>query len=318
MRLAWVLLLLAAAACGPALAHSLKNGEEEAAVQQDPAAPDEPAAAEPGVPPATAEVPPLSAAADAAASRSPFASPYPPAEWASQDLARRGFVRNPNTKLVAIDPGHGGSEVGSGYNGLAEKTVNLSIAWKLRTLLEADGIQVVMTREDNGRAYTVPDDPGASRAQYRADLQARVDIANASGADVFVAVHNNGSGNRAEAGTEVWYAPDRPFGDENWRLANAVLEGLLGELRAAGYDSPSRGLKDGSHFRVFGDRVLPLFVLGNPRPAPNATRATQMPGVLGESLFLSNAHEGWLLTHDHNHDAIARGYRAGILQYLGR
>lgn len=310
MKIAWILLLLlGAAACGPALAAPLQDGEEEIAVQQDPAVSEDPA------PPATAEVPP-----PPATERSQSSQPgplYPPNDWASQELARRGFVRDRSLKLVAIDPGHGGSEVGSGYNGLAEKTVNLSIAWKLRALLEAAGIQVVMTREDNGRAYTVPDDPATSRAQYRADLQARVDLANASGADIFVAVHNNGSANRAVAGTEVWYAPDRPFEDENWRLANAVMEGLLGELQAAGYDSLNRGLKDGSHFRVFGDRVLPLFVLGNPRPAPNATRATQMPGVLGESLFLSNAHEGWLLTHDHIHDAIARGYQAGILRYFG-
>ena len=90
----------------------------------------------------------------------------------------------------------------------------------------------------------------------------------------------------------------------------------MGELHAPGYASPSRGLKNGSQFRVWRGRVHPLFVLGKARTGRRQTRATQMPGILGESLFLSNRYEASLLAEERYQDAIARGYREGILRYF--
>lgn len=241
----------------------------------------------------------------------------PPDDWAKRELARRGFQRSTDRKLVALDPGHGGPEVGAAQGRLAEKGVNLRIALKLGVLLEAAGIQALVIRETDSRVYVLPEDQSLSpNNPLRADLQGRIDLANAVGADLFISIHNNGSGNPAEAGTEVWYAPDRPFGDKNWLLGRAVLDGLIGALADAGYSAPNRGLKNGSEFRVFRDRVFPLFVLGNPRTEPRPTRATQMPGVLGESLFLSNPYEASLLAQEPIQLAIARGYLRGVLSYF--
>ena len=243
----------------------------------------------------------------------PFTSRYnlPPVDWAEQELVRRGFVRVVGKRVVALDPGHGGPEVGAANGSLAEKSINLAIAQHLKTLLEADGYLVVLTREDEGRAFTFPENPaGTSRGSTR------IDIANAAQADIFVSIHNNGSSNTEEAGTEVWFAPDRPFGEQSSVLAEEVLDGIVTELSAAGYASPNRGLKNGSRFRVFRNRVFPLFVLGKPREAPRATRATEMPGILGESLFLSNPHEARLLAQDKIRLAIASGYQRGINRYF--
>ncbi len=249
----------------------------------------------------------------------PFTSRYnlPPVDWAEQELARRGFVRVAGKRVVALDPGHGGPEVGAANGSQAEKSINLAIAQHLKTLLEEDGYLVVLTREDEGRAFTFPENPaGTSRGSTRGDLQARIDIANAAKADIFVSIHNNGSSNTEEAGTEVWFAPDRPFGEQSSVLAEEVLDGIITELSAAGYASPNRGLKNGSRFRVFRNRVFPLFVLGKPREAPRATRATEMPGILGESLFLSNPYEASLLAQDKIRLAIASGYQRGINRYF--
>jgi len=239
----------------------------------------------------------------------------PPAEWAAQELARRGFVRDPSKKMVVLDPGHGGPDVGAAAGSLAEKAVNLGIALKLKGLLEADGFQVLLTREADQRPYTLAEGR-TDRPVTRADLQSRVDLANAARADVFISMHNNGSSDPAQAGTEVWYAPDRSFGDANWRLAGAILDGIVSELAKAGYPSPNRGLKNGSEFRVFNGRVYPLFVLGNSRTDQQPSRATRMPGILGESLFLSNAYEAGLLAQERVQLAIAQGYRNGILRYF--
>lgn len=269
----------------------------------------------PPPPGAPGEAPPLRSGGNA-----PSGEVAPPGRaWAAQELARRGFERDPGKRVVAIDPGHGGPEVGAAQGRLAEKNVNLAIAQRLRALLEAESYQVVLTREADERAYLLPEAAVENpRFFLRADLQSRIDLANAARADIFVSVHNNGSSNTAEAGTEVWYAPDRPFGDKNWLLASEVLHGILGQLRAAGYDAPNRGLKNGSQFRVFGDRVFPLFVLGNARTEPRATRATEMPGALGESLFLSNHEEAALLGQERIQEAIARGYLQGIRRYFAQ
>ena len=55
--------------------------------------------------------------------------------------------------VVALDPGHGGHEKGTvGLTKIPEKTVNLDIAQRLKTLLENSGATVVMTR--NHDKYT--------------------------------------------------------------------------------------------------------------------------------------------------------------------
>jgi N-acetylmuramoyl-L-alanine amidase len=141
---------------------------------------------------------------------------------------------------------------------------------------------------------------------------------NAAGADLFISIHNNGSTNRAEGGAEVWYDPTRAFAHDNYRLANAVLDGMLSELAGAGYAATNRGLKNAATSRVFNGRTFSLFVLGNARAEPRRTRATAMPGVLGESLFMSNPTEGALLSEPRIQQAIARGYLRGVNAYFGR
>ncbi len=52
-------------------------------------------------------------------------------------------------KLIALDAGHGGMEIGA-YNSVyqvAEKDVNLAVVLALMTKLEGDGAKVVLTRE---------------------------------------------------------------------------------------------------------------------------------------------------------------------------
>ena len=51
---------------------------------------------------------------------------------------------------IVVDVGHGGFDSGKvGVNGELEKDINLQVALKLKAALEAKGMQVVMTREDD-------------------------------------------------------------------------------------------------------------------------------------------------------------------------
>lgn len=91
---------------------------------------------------------------------------------------------------VVVDPGHGGSkQPGVAVGETCEKEVNLLVAFKLKALLEADNIQVVMTRTED--VYM--------------DLDDRIDLANDIKADAFLSIHCNSFENEKVRGFEVFY-----------------------------------------------------------------------------------------------------------------
>ena len=59
---------------------------------------------------------------------------------------------------VILDPGHGGYDPGKvGINGALEKDINLSIALRLKKLLEQNDIKVIMTRDTDSGLYSSGD-----------------------------------------------------------------------------------------------------------------------------------------------------------------
>ena len=221
-------------------------------------------------------------------------------------------------RVVVLDPGHGGPEVGAAGGGVGEKDVNLRIALLLRDLLVADGMRVVLTRDSDQRAAGGDSTGTGANSPTRRDLQERLDIANRVGADLFLSIHNNGSSNTGDSGTEVWWDGRRPFAAYNQALAGDILDALVGTIRGLGYPTINRGLKEDSNFRVFQGRAFPIFVLGPPRTGTTTSRAGLMPAVLGETLFLSNPAEAAQLTRPAMLAAIAQGYREGIQRYFAR
>ncbi|MCL4465431.1 MAG: N-acetylmuramoyl-L-alanine amidase [Chloroflexi bacterium] len=225
---------------------------------------------------------------------------------------------------VAIDPGHGGPADTGGMHrnaegeiDLTEKQVNLAIAIRLAELLRGEGYRVVLTREADKAVNDPPQDRnGDGQIDDHDELQARVDIVNASGARVFVSVHSNGFPDPAESGTEIWWSPDRSFADDNAFLAAQTQTAVLKRLADAGYRSEDRGLKVDRAYRV-QDGSPYIFVLG-PAIDEHHPRATQMPGILGETLFITNDTEAGLLRQPSIIDALAMGYRDGIVAFLTR
>ena len=235
---------------------------------------------------------------------------------------RSGFV-------VALDPGHGGDESGAAAYGVVERDSNLDMAQRVGAYLKAAGVQVYLTREDNGRATGLVTGSGDNRNATRSDLQARVSAANRVGADVFVSLHSNGAADTSLRGVEVYYESRRPFADENYRLAQQLLDGALRGLANAGYPSTNRGIIDAACWRNFNGRCVGLFVLSpgseapaTQAPAPNGQagqpkEATNMPAALLETLFVSSPDDAALLRNDAVRSAVAKGIADGILRYLG-
>lgn len=91
---------------------------------------------------------------------------------------------------VILDPGHGGSDPGAIFDKLIEKIMNLITANKTKSVLEAHGVRVLMTRTTD----------------IYLSLSKRAQIANAAKADYFVSIHYNaGKGIGAEAIHSIAY-----------------------------------------------------------------------------------------------------------------
>jgi N-acetylmuramoyl-L-alanine amidase len=216
---------------------------------------------------------------------------------------------------IAIDPGHGGSDVGAmGPHGLVEKNLCLDVALRLGQLIEKNlsGAQVVYTRKDD---RFVP-------------LEERTAIANRADADLFISIHANSSDVQDARGVETYYL-NLGASPESMRLAtreNALavtslhdLPTLLQkiernvkmteskQLAAQIQDSLSARLQLVSRGETNrGVKQAPFVVL---------TGAT-MPAVLSEISFVSNASDESLLLESAQRQRVAEGLYRGITAYL--
>ncbi len=152
---------------------------------------------------------------------------------------------------VFIDAGHGGRDPGATRFDLKEKEPNLDIALRLKSKLEANGFLVVMTR--------------TSDVYY--SLDHRVNMANSSGADIFIAIHNNSVFSEYAHGTETYWNPNGVSGSS--QFASLVQSNILQQTGRA-----NRGVKT-ANFRVI--------------------KYTTMPAALVEIAFISNPTENNLL-----------------------
>jgi N-acetylmuramoyl-L-alanine amidase len=216
---------------------------------------------------------------------------------------------------ITLDAGHGGSEIGASYRFadgvvLEEKTLTLRVALRVRQLLEQAGFLVTLTRSSDTPVNTAGLDlNGDGQVGLADELQARVDIANLAGSDLFVSICFNGSSDPAVSGTETFWNPNRSFSDRSQRLADLTQMNMVADLAAAGYKTHDRGARTDASL-LGGDA---LFLLG-PKSRIIA-RPSQMPAILGESLFLTNPADATALRDDRIVEAVARGYFDGVRAY---
>ena len=252
-------------------------------------------------------------------------------------------VVEPRRPLVVLDAGHGGNEMGAFAFGLVERESNLDFALRVESMLKAAGFDVLLTRRTSDRTHDITDEhPDAPDfVVNRPDLQARVDLANEAGADLFISIHSNGAHDPRASGVEVYWNGQRPHAAANERLALALQESVLGSLRSvAGYRAWDRGIREDSCWETsrWTGECSALFVLGpateikRERVAALAvdpaalgfapgqdvlrSRATQMPAALVELLFITNEWEAGVLKNEMARQAIAAGIVQGIERYF--
>jgi N-acetylmuramoyl-L-alanine amidase len=240
-----------------------------------------------------------------------------PADLPGSDLTN-AFAYTARTPIVTLDAGHGGSEIGTSHTFpdgtvLSEKDLNLRVMLRVRDLLQQANFKVVTTRTTDAQVDADKKDvTGDGKATLSDDLQARIDIANNAGSDIFVSIHFNGTSDTSTNGTYVFYDPDRPYTDRSKALADLVDASLVKFMKDAGYTPADHGsAKDtsvlaGDHYYLLSPKTTIV-----PRPSG-------MPAIIGEGLFLTNDADANALRNNAVVEAIAQGYAAGIKAYFGR
>ncbi len=145
-------------------------------------------------------------------------------------LATRAAHAQP---LIVIDAGHGGTDPGAVGCSLEEANVVLDVSLRLRTLLEAGGLRVALTRD-------MDEDVG---------LGARASFANAMSADGFVSIHSNANGGTPASGTETFIS--NAAGARSLSLATLLQREMIAE-----WGLPDRGVKR-ADFVVVRDTAMP-------------------------------------------------------------
>ncbi len=233
----------------------------------------------------------------------------------------------PLPPLVAIDAGHGGPDLGAvrvhsdGSLAYTESDVNLAIALRVGDALTDLGYRVLLTRDgDYGLNPEGLDVNGDGIVDSRDDLQTRIDMVNAAGADLLVSIHQNAfywpDGSRAGdvGGTVTFYNAYRPFADQNKRLASLVQEELVAALRGIGHDVFDRGIQVDHELEAAPEGGRFLILLGP--ESERIIRPSEMPGVLSETLFLTHDRESELLQDPEALDAIAEAYARAIHRFF--
>ena len=221
-------------------------------------------------------------------------------------------------KVVVIDPGHGGDAPGAvGKGGTFEKDVVLAIAKKLRDILNGkEGYRAFLTRDGD----------------YYVSFKKRIMIAREYGADLFVSIHADAVRNRTVGGSSVYCLSTGAASSEAAKILarNENLADVVGGVpNGEGSDASDPIILDMfqthtiNQSRTFGGVLLreigrmnhlkfatvqeaPFYVLKLP----------EIPSILVETAYISNAKEEKLLRGKSFQMRIAEGVARAIVEFL--
>ncbi|MCG8539445.1 MAG: N-acetylmuramoyl-L-alanine amidase [Clostridia bacterium] len=140
-------------------------------------------------------------------------------------------------RIIILDPGHGGWDLGAVSMGIKKKDLNLKIAARLYFLLQNRGIKVKMTRTDDSYIF----------------LGDRVRMANNLKADIFISIHCNAASSTKANGIETLYYPGSTKGKA---LAEEIQLKLVDKLKRE-----DRGIKTRDDFFILKYTSIPAVLI---------------------------------------------------------
>lgn len=193
--------------------------------------------------------------------------------------------------VLLLDPGHGGEDGGAvGVDGIVEKTINLPVAHKLESFARALGFRTEMTHREDSAIY----DASAQtlREKKASDIHNRFAMMEALGKNtLFVSIHQNKFPSAASHGTQVFYSKNHPGSKI---LAETLQAQVVAQLQPG-------------NTRLAKPSGTEIYLLWN----------AQIPAVLVECGFLSNARDAALLQQDAYQNQMALAIACGLMEYCG-
>ncbi|MDA3912629.1 N-acetylmuramoyl-L-alanine amidase, partial [Oleiagrimonas sp.] len=221
--------------------------------------------------------------------------------------------------LVAVDPGHGGKDVGArGPNGLYEKTVTLAIGKRLAALIDKQpGMKAMLTRTGD---YYVP-------------LEKRFEMAREHKADLFVSIHANSCPHHCDArGASVWVLSTHGKESEagRWLAHSENASDLVGGVSldnkshtlAAVLLDLSQGASMHASREVGHDvlgalkGIIPLYKRKVQHANFVVLRSPDVPSILVETAFISSRRDERLLRSPSYREKMAHAIMTGIQGYF--
>jgi N-acetylmuramoyl-L-alanine amidase len=220
--------------------------------------------------------------------------------------------------IVAIDAGHGGEDPGArGRSGIYEKDVAMAMARRLARMVDAEpGMRAVLTRDGD----------------YYLGLRQRVELARKHDADLFVSVHANAFRDPKLRGSAVYVLSNRGATSEHarWLAQRENAADLVGGIELSGKDGDlasvlidlSQSATMEASFDV-GSRILKALGQVNKLQKVDVQqagfmvlKAPDIPSVLVETAFITNAEEERMLKDGKHQERFARSMLAGIKGYF--
>ncbi|AZC28562.1 N-acetylmuramoyl-L-alanine amidase [Pseudomonas chlororaphis] len=223
--------------------------------------------------------------------------------------------------VVVIDAGHGGEDPGaSGSRGQHEKDVVLAIARELQRQINGlKGFRAELTRTGD---YFIP-------------LRGRTEIARKKGADLFVSIHADAAPSSAAFGASVFALSDRGATSETarWLADSENRSDLIGGAGNVSLDDKDRmlagvlldlsmtasltsSLNVGQKVLSNIGRVTPLHKQRVEQAGFMVLKSPDIPSILVETGFISNANEASKLATTSHQQALARSISSGVRQFF--
>ncbi|WP_062532754.1 N-acetylmuramoyl-L-alanine amidase [Jeotgalibaca dankookensis] len=206
---------------------------------------------------------------------------------------KEAFIKPvPVTKrVVFLDVGHGGSDSGAQYYGIKEKDLNLRMGKKMQKDLEKAGYTVIMSRTDD---------------TYMDIRSERSEMANNSGAEIFISLHNNAMpGNSYVNGIETYYYEYDP----NYQPV----------INQAMHNNPDRLLKSAALAKAVHSNLINhtgATDRGVRRETFAVLRETALPSILLEFGYMSNYDEVQRLLTDKYQHTLSKALLEGVNAYF--
>ena len=211
-------------------------------------------------------------------------------------VLRPNFIKNAGDfRTVILDPGHGGKDPGATNSLGNEATYNLKVADQVKSMLQAQGFKVVMTRDSN-RYLT---------------LEERVDFANAIRENaIFVCIHFNSGGREARGIETFTLSPSGVSGYDRGFIATDNHSRTGNE-----HDSANIALATSVHGSILRRLQKNTFDRGIKHARFSVLSGVRHPAILLEGGFLTHPYEARLIENEKYQNALAKGIVEAIAKY---